>query len=386
MELNPNLQFVETDTEKIKQEVITTVEQQTGYTLAPADPRRIFLETLAYYIGLIEKQQDTTGKMNLLFFSKEDYLEHLAALLDVERLPASFAGAKVKATLSTPLNYSVTIPAGIRITAGDEIYFSITSPIVIEQGTTEAQGTVKCTVAGTIGNGYVEGQINKIVDNLPFLVNIQNTETTTGGEDAEDDEALRERTRQAPESFSTAGPDGSYAFWTKTASPAIIDVAVYSPTPGVVHIRPLLEGGELPNGQLIEEIEKILNEKNRRPLTDKVEVSEPEQVEYNINVKYYINSNDAEQENTLKEAVEKSIREDYVLWQKSALGRDIDPNQLVYFMRGAGAGRIEVTEPVYTEIIKDTSISAATTHKGDAKAQVAKESQITINYGGVKYD
>lgn len=386
MELNPNLQFVETDTEKIKQEVITTVEQQTGYTLAPADPRRIFLETLAYYIGLIEKQQDTTGKMNLLFFSKEDYLEHLAALLDVERLPASFAGAKVKATLSTPLNYSVTIPAGIRITAGNEIYFSITSPIVIEQGTTEAQGTVKCTVAGTIGNGYVEGQINKIVDNLPFLVNIQNTETTTGGEDAEDDEALRERTRQAPESFSTAGPDGSYAFWTKTASPAIVDVAVYSPTPGVVHIRPLLEGGELPNGQLIEEIQKILNEKNRRPLTDKVEVIEPEQVEYNINVKYYINANDAEQENTLKEAVEKSIREDYVLWQKSALGRDIDPNQLVYFMRGAGAGRIEVTEPVYTEIIKDTSISAATTHKGDAKAQVAKESQITINYGGVKYD
>ena len=386
MNLNSNLQFVETDTEKIKQEVITTVEQQTGYTLAPADPRRIFLETLAYYIGLIEKQQDTTGKMNLLFFSKEDYLEHLAALLDVERLPASFAGAKVKATLSTPLNYSVTIPAGIRITAGNEIYFSITSPIVIEQGTTEAQGTVKCTVAGTIGNGYVEGQINKIVDNLPFLVNIQNTETTTGGEDAEDDEALRERTRQAPESFSTAGPDGSYAFWTKTASPAIIDVAVYSPTPGVVHIRPLLEGGELPNGQLIEEIQKILNEKNRRPLTDKVEVSEPEQVEYNINVKYYINANDAEQENTLKAAVEKSIREDYVLWQKSALGRDIDPNQLVYFMRGAGAGRIEVTEPVYTEIIKDTSISAATTHKGDAKAQVAKESQITINYGGVKYD
>lgn len=386
MELNPNLQFVETDTEKIKQEVITTVEQQTGYTLAPADPRRIFLETLAYYIGLIEKQQDTTGKMNLLFFSKEDYLEHLAALLDVERLPASFAGAKVKATLSTPLNYSVTIPAGIRITAGDEIYFSITSPIVIEQGKTEAQGTVKCTVAGTIGNGYVEGQINKIVDNLPFLVNIKNMETTTGGEDAEDDEALRERTRQAPESFSTAGPDGSYAFWTKTASSSIIDVAVYSPTPGVVHIRPLLEGGELPNGQLIEEIKKILNEKNRRPLTDKVEVLEPEQVEYNINVKYYINSNDAEQENTLKEAVEKSIREDYVLWQKSALGRDIDPNQLVYFMRGAGAGRIEVTEPVYTEIIKDTSISAATTHKGDAKAQVAKESQITINYGGVKYD
>lgn len=386
MKLNTDLNFVETDTEKIKQAVITQVEKDLGATLAPADPRRTFLESICYYIGLIQKQQDTTGKLNLLYFSKGEYLEHLANLLDVQRLPASFAGTKVEARLSTILNYDVTIPAGIRITAGDEIYFSISSPITIKSGELEAEGIAKCTQAGTIGNNYVAGQINKIVDNLPFVVNIANTETTTGGEEIETDEHLRERTKEAPESFSTAGPDESYVFWTKTASPVIIDVAVYSPTPGVVHIRPLLEGGELPNGQLIEEIEKILNEKNRRPLTDKVKVIKPEQVEYNINVKYYINSNDAEQENTLKEAVEKSIREDYVLWQKSVLGRDIDPNQLVYFIRGAGAGRIEVTEPVYTEIIKDTSISAATTHKGDAKAQVAKESQITINYGGVMYD
>lgn len=386
MKLNTDLNFVETDTEKIKQAVITQVEKDLGATLAPADPRRTFLESICYYIGLIQKQQDTTGKLNLLYFSKGEYLEHLANLLDVQRLPASFAGTKVEARLSTTLNYDVTIPAGIRITAGDKIYFSISSPITIKSGELEAEGIAKCTQAGTIGNNYVAGQINKIVDNLPFVVNIANTETTTGGEEIETDEHLRERTKEAPESFSTAGPDESYVFWTKTASPAIIDVAVYSPTPGVVHIRPLLEGGELPNGQLIKETEKIINEKNRRPLTDKVEVIEPEQVEYNINVKYYINSNDAEQENTLKEAIEKSIREDYVLWQKSALGRDIDPNQLVYFMRSAGAGRIEVTEPIYTELIKDTSISAATIHQGDAKAQVAKESKITVNYGGVMYD
>ena len=109
-------------------------------------------------------------------------------------------------------------------------------------------------------------------------------------------------------------------------------------------------------------------------------------MEYDINVKYYISANDAEQENTLKTAIEKAIREDYVLWQKSALGRDIDPNQLVYIMRGAGAGRIEVTAPVYTELTKDNSLTAATVSKSDATAQVAKEKQINIEYGGVKYD
>lgn len=386
MELNGNLQFVETNTEKVKQELITQIETDLGITLAPADPRRTFLESLAYAIGLIQKQQDTTGKMNLLYFSKEDYLEHLAALLNVERLPASFAGAKIKATLSAVLDYVVTIPAGIRITAGDEVYFSVSSPITIEAGETEAEGTVRCTQAGEVGNNYVAGQINKIVDNLPFVVNITNTETTTGGEEAETDEHLRERTKEAPESFSTAGPDGSYVFWTKTASPAIIDVAVYSPSPGVVHVRPLLEGGEIPNAQLLQDIEDILNAKDKRPLTDQVKALEPEQVEYDINVKYYISANDAEQENTLKTAIEKAIREDYVLWQKSALGRDIDPNQLIYIMRGAGAGRIEVIAPVYTELTKDTSLTAATITKSDATAQVAKEKQINIEYGGVKYD
>lgn len=386
MKLNTDLNFVETDTEKIKQAVITQVEKDLGITLAPADPRRTFLESICYCIGLIQKQQDTTGKLNLLYFSKGEYLEHLANLLDVQRLPASFAGTKVEARLSTTLNYDVTIPAGIRITAGDEIYFSISSPITIKSGELKAEGIAKCTQAGTIGNNYVAGQINKIVDNLPFVVNIANTETTTGGEEIETDEHLRERTREAPESFSTTGPDGSYVFWTKTASPAIADVAVYSPSPGVVHVRPLLEGGELPNTQLLQDIEDILNAKDRRPLTDQVKALEPEQVEYDINVKYYISSNDAEQENTLKMAIEKAIRQDYVLWQKSALGRDIDPNQLIYIMRGAGAGRIEVTSPIYTELTKDTSLTAATISKSDATAQVAKERQINIEYGGIRYD
>ncbi len=195
--LNSNLKFVETDTEKIKNEVIKAVETNANITLAEADPRRIFLESICYYIGLIQKQQDTTGKMNLLYFSKEDYLEHLAALLNVSRLPASSAGAKIQVNISTVLDYDVTVPAGIRITAGDEIYFSITSAITIKAGETTATGLIKCNTAGIIGNGYLPGQLNKIVDNLPFVATIFNIETTIGGADIEDDESLRLRTQES---------------------------------------------------------------------------------------------------------------------------------------------------------------------------------------------
>lgn len=383
--LNGNLQFVETDTEKIKNEVIASVEKSTGIVLAEADPRRKFLESICYILGLIQKDQDTTGKMNLVYFSKADYLEHLAAFYEVERLPASAATAKIKVEISTPLNYAVTVPAGTRITAGDEVYFSIASPISLKAGETIAEGIAKCTILGIEGNGYVTGQLNKIVDNLPFVATITNTETTIGGADAETDDELRVRAPESLESLSVAGPDGAYSFWAKTASSAIIDVAVYSPTPGVVHLRPLLEGGEIPNEGLLTEVENVCNDHFRRPLTDKVEALAPEQVEYNIKGTYYISTNDSSNENVLKENIEQAIK-DYVLWQKSKLGRDIDPNELVYFMRKAGAGRIEITEPVYTEIIADTSLTAATTHKGSATAQIAKEVDINMTYGGVAYD
>ncbi len=106
------------------------------------------------------------------------------------------------------------------------------------------------------------------------------------------------------EGFSTAGPDGAYDFWAKTASSAIIDVAVYSPTPGVVHIRPLLENGELPNEGILQEVLNACSDKNRRPLTDKVEVLAPEQIKYNIVGTYYISTENISIENTLKEKIE----------------------------------------------------------------------------------
>ncbi len=74
------------------------------------------------------------------------------------------------------------------------------------------------------------------------------------------------------------------------------------------------------------------------------------------------------------------------MWQKTKLGRDIDPNELIYYMRMVGAGRIEITEPVYTEVISDTSLTAATINKNVATAQVAKEETVNMTYGGIKYD
>lgn len=110
----------------------------------------------------------------------------------------------------------------------------------------ETAGTVKatCSESGTTGNGFLPGQINVPMDPLPFVQAVTNLTVSSGGAAAETDEAFKERIRHAPESYSTAGPQGAYEFWAKSTSSAIKDVHAYSPAPGRVTVVPLLAEGK----------------------------------------------------------------------------------------------------------------------------------------------
>ena len=52
-------------------------------------------------------------------------------------------------------------------------------------------------------------------------------------------------------------------------------------------------------------------------------------------------------------AIEKRVNEavtDFAAWQKEKLGRDINPTELYYRIRAAGAKRAEITEPIFTPV------------------------------------
>lgn len=92
----------------------------------------------------------------------------------------------------------------------------------------------------------------------------------------ETDEQLRLRTQIAPEALSVAGPRGAYVFHTLQISPTIIDVGVHSPSPGVVHVIPLVSTGDgRPSDELISAVQIALNDEYVRPLTDAVSVLKP---------------------------------------------------------------------------------------------------------------
>jgi phage-related baseplate assembly protein len=89
----------------------------------------------------------------------------------------------------------------------------------------------------------------------------------------EADDQLRSRTQIAPEALSVAGPKGAYVFHARQVSAAIVDVNVWSPSPGVVHVIPLVAAGNgVPDDATIAAVQVALNDDYVRPLTDAVSV------------------------------------------------------------------------------------------------------------------
>ncbi|MCL2392630.1 MAG: baseplate J/gp47 family protein, partial [Oscillospiraceae bacterium] len=214
LENMPDINFAQKDTEQIAAEVIARFEKEAGRTLFPGDPWRQALLTIVYFLSMQRSKIDFTGKQNLLAFSDNDFIEHIGALVlgDNPRLQPRPAITTLEFTLSQAKPSNTIIPAGTRATAGSNLFFATTEDVEIPAGELRVQAPAECNQVGEIGNGWLPGQINRIVDSFPFNYSVQNVTISQGGANKEELEPFRERIRMAPESYSTAGPYGAYEF------------------------------------------------------------------------------------------------------------------------------------------------------------------------------
>ena len=368
----PDITFVDKDTEEITTDLISRYEAVTGKTVYPGDPVRLFLDTVAYELAHQRSLIDYAAKQNLLAYATGDYLEHLGILLGVDRLKAAAATTTLRFKLSTPLNFPVLIPAGTRASdGGNGLMFASVEDVLIYSGDTYADVQAFCTETGEAGNGMIAGQIKYLVDPVPYIAGVENRSATTGGADEESDESLRERVQMAPESFSVAGASGAYEYWARTAHQDIIDVAVIGPEdePGNVYVYPIMTGGELPSQEILTLVDGVLNDEKVRPLSDHVFVRTPEQVGYKTELTYYIARKSATSAVSIQKAVAAAVA-DYELWQKSKLGRDINPSELIRMVMSAGALRVEVTQPQHT-VLTGSQVAIA-------------GSDATVTFGGLE--
>lgn len=358
-------------TQEIENNIIKRYEDITGTTLYPADPVRLFLKTLAYTISVQNAVIEYAASQNLLAYATGLHLDYLGELLGVKRQNAKPAKTMLKFSLQNALAFDVTIPKGTRAATKDgEVIFTTLENSAIPTAETSVQILAECSLGNEKANGLLKGQICEIVDPLPYIVAVENTEDITDGEEREDDEHLRERIRLAPETFTVAGSMESYIAQTKNASSEIAAVTATSPTPGIVDIRFVLKDGELPGAAMIELVQKHLSAEDVRPLTDLVQVSAPDIVEYELSCTWYLAQSSSTQYVLIQAAVNKAVQ-DYLLWQKQMPGRDINPSELTRLIMQAGAKRIEISSPVFQKL---------------EAVEIAKETSVNVTFGGIEIE
>lgn len=352
---------------------IEKYKEVTGKTiqLSKADPNRIIMLSCAQLIYQGMQNIDKAGKMNFLKYAFDGYMDNLSVFKKVTRNPAKAATVPLRFTLSEARAAATSIPAGTRVTAAYEVYFATTEYAEIPAGETQIEILAECTEAGTVGNDYAAGELSTLVDPIGFISSVTNTAESTGGTEIEDDQSMAERTYLAPSSYSTAGPDDAYEYWVKDSNPSIGDVKISNPTPGVVDIRFVMDDGTVPDDTTVAATQAYVQQRGKRPLTDNVQVKKPTVETYEISIKYFINSSESSSAMAIQAQVETAVS-DFILWQATKVGRDINPDELVARIKNAGAKRVVVTAPVF-RVIGDT-----------AKAQLSGTP--TVTYGGLEND
>ncbi len=346
----PEVTFVDTDTAAIAEEVIDRYQELTGRTLYPADPVRILLNFLAMIMSEERVGINDSAKQNLPRYARGAYKDSLCEIFrGVSRLEAVPAECTLKFTISEVQSIATIIPAGTRATPDGTLMFAVKDDTVIPAGELSATAAAVCETPGTVGNGFLKGQIKSCVDIFPYFSEVENTEESGGGSDRESDEALYERMRESVEGYSTAGPVGAYIYHAKSASALVEDVKATSPSAGKVDVRVLCKGGKMPDSALLGIISAALNEDKIRPLTDEVTVSAPTAKSFNVALTYYVESGSGISLTAAESAVEAAV-EEYINWQTAKIGRDINPSHLIQLVMQTGIKRVVVTEPEYTAV------------------------------------
>ncbi len=362
------IKFVEVDALVIQNNMIRDFESALGETLYPGDERRIFLLQHTPVVVGLKNEINETGKQNLLRYARGKNLDELGG--PVTRLPAQKAKVTLQWTLSAVQAVPITIPAGKRVSPDGVIYFANTVDLVIAAGQISGTVVAEATETGTKHNEFTPGQINKIIDPMPYVASVTNIDTSISGSDVEDDESYRERIWLSSDSYSTAGPEGGYIFWAKTADINIADVKVLSPAPLDIVVVVLMKNGELPTQPVLDAVLAAVTPRNRRPMSDNVSVAAPTVATYNIDLTYYISKDRMADEEKIRSFIEDdggSI-DQYIAWQHAALGRAVNPDSLKNLMLVAGAFRVDITSPVYTAVDND---------------HVAKVGTVNVVYGGL---
>lgn len=369
---NPEYQFTDTSIETLEAQLVQDYESFSGMAVRPGSPERVMIQWVASILTHERVLMNYTGNQNIPSRAEGENLDALAQLMYLPKRPqAAAAVCTQRFYISEPQQSAILVPKGTRVTSSGGPVWETAEDVYVNTGEIYADVQVRCQTPGRAGNGYTPGQLNTLIDIYDYYLKTENITQSDGGADEASDGEFYELMRASMDAYSCAGAKGSYEYFAKQVSTEIRDVIANSPAPGVVKLYVLMDGGALATEEIKAKVLAACSADEVRPLTDQVFVEDAEPVEYSIDFTYYTQTGSGKPAAEIREAVDSAVQE-YVRWQNTKLGRDINSSVLISLLMRTGIKRVELREPVFT-VLRDDSRSVP---------QVGQLGEIRVINGG----
>lgn len=374
MSRNTDYEFFPADEDALVAELVADYEQRTGVSVQPASLDKLLIQWVAHALQIERVRANYIGNQNLPSRAEGENLDELAQLFgELERPDAQPAVSTERFYISAEQETAILVPQGTRVTdVSGGLVWETTEDAYIAIGETSVDVPIRCQTPGAVGNGYAPGQISTAIDLIDYFDRCENVTSSDAGADAATDDEYSELMRESQDAASTAGPQGGYEYIAKQVSTEIADVVANSPGAGKVALYLLMSDGTPAQEEIKNAAAEACSAETKRPLTDSVSVGDPETVEYDVSVRYYIPSDSSLSSAAIEEAVSTAVQE-YIAWQSAKLGRDINPSKLVSLLMQTGVKRVEVSSPAY-RALRDG--------RDNLVPQIARLKEKTITNGG----
>jgi uncharacterized phage protein gp47/JayE len=252
------------DKDQLVEDTVNSLLEKMNFEidLDAGEPLRTIIEAVMHELDLQYWQMEQVYDGSFIESSYGDDLSELIKILGIERKPASYSTGQVKLYRETPATVNYFIPSGTSVETlpdynGETFKFQTTKDVTLLKDTTSIYVPIIADIPGKSSN---------VIDSTILIVNdppngvefVINEEPTSGGEEEETDEELKERARGL---LDTIGLGTINALYNKVNDvDGILEVAVLDMERGVGTVDILVLGDTIPMTSTKRgEVEDIIN-------------------------------------------------------------------------------------------------------------------------------
>ena len=335
---NTELHYVTYDTDEMWAEMMRAYVDAGGDVLYGGDEKEMLLRAQLNIAALLLAGIDNGLRMATLRYAQGEYLDIYGEGRSCYRMEATYATGTVKITFVAN-GVAKTIPAGTALTADGKMTYLLTEDVVQTGNARTVTAGIICQTAGAAGNTLSGGTQMQFVNTEGGVSNVVCAEGASGGSDAEENEAYRERIRRHGLTTTTTGTGDAYEQTALEATGDIVDAKAVKTGDESVTVYILAAEGA--DGEAAETAAKAaLTAKDKRPLTVDIDCAEAEDIPYALNVVY---TTEETASSNLTAQIEAAA-EEYQEWQDFKIGRAFNPDRLVAYLYRAGAMGVRFAE------------------------------------------